>query len=213
MIGDFENLISHLSDNNQTQMVKFINEMLESSDKFKAAATTLEVVKNPQKYISIKNLTNLELEDLISTAEGAGKYRFDIKWSAKIYDNNGIGAKVSIFVDTKNYSSASNMFKDLKQFKAYLREINDFDQLYIIQQGGRGVTREQIINRLKNVLNKDNNMDEIFKIIWDKPELRKSMFGEISDDYIMKARVKILFQEEINNKTSKLYQIILTTHE
>ena len=42
-------------------------------------------------------------------------------------------------------SRASNLFGDLGQFKAYLREIDRFDQLYIIQQGGRGVTREQII--------------------------------------------------------------------
>lgn len=41
------------------------------------------------------------------------------------------------------------MFEDLGQFKAYLREIDSFDQLYIIQQGGRGVTREQIIRRLE----------------------------------------------------------------
>ena len=41
------------------------------------------------------------------------------------------------------------MFKDLGQFKAYLGAIDNFDNLYIIQQGGRGVTREQIINRLK----------------------------------------------------------------
>ena len=40
---------------------------------------------------------------------------------------------------------ASNLFGDLGLFKAYLREIDRFDQLYIIQQGGRGVTREQII--------------------------------------------------------------------
>ena len=42
-------------------------------------------------------------------------------------------------------SRASNMFRDLGQFKAYLREIDSFDQLYIIQQGGRELTREQII--------------------------------------------------------------------
>ena len=42
-------------------------------------------------------------------------------------------------------SRASNLFGDLGLFKAYLREIDRFDQLYIIQQGGRGVAREQII--------------------------------------------------------------------
>ena len=43
-------------------------------------------------------------------------------------------------------SRASNLFGDLGQFKAYLREIDSFDKLYIIQQGGRGVKRKQIID-------------------------------------------------------------------
>jgi len=62
---------------------------------------------------------------------------------------------IQTFVDTKNYSRASNMFGDLGQFKAYLREIDSFDQLYIIQQGGREVTREQIIAQLERVIAKD----------------------------------------------------------
>ena len=52
-------------------------------------------------------------------------------------------------------SRASNMFGDLGQFKAYLREIDSFDKLYIIQQGGRGVTREQIIAQLERAIAKD----------------------------------------------------------
>ena len=48
-----------------------------------------------------------------------------------------------------------NSFKKLGQYKAYLREINNFDQLYIIQQGGRGVTRKQVIERLESAIAKD----------------------------------------------------------
>ena len=48
-----------------------------------------------------------------------------------------------------------NSFKNLGQYKAYLREINNFDQLYIIQQGGRGVTRKEIIERLESAIAKD----------------------------------------------------------
>ena len=48
-----------------------------------------------------------------------------------------------------------NSFKDLGQYKAYLRAIDNFDQLYIIQQGGRGVTRKQVIERLENAIAKD----------------------------------------------------------
>ena len=52
-------------------------------------------------------------------------------------------------------SRASNLFRDLGLFKVYLREIDRFDQLYIIQQGGRGVTREQIITQLEGAIAKD----------------------------------------------------------
>ena len=47
------------------------------------------------------------------------------------------------------------LFKDLGQYKSYLREIDNFDQLYIIQQGGRGITKEDIIKRLESAIAKD----------------------------------------------------------
>ena len=71
------------------------------------------------------------------------------------------------------------MFGDLGQFKAYLREIDSFDQLYIIQQGGRGVTREQIINRLRKELLKPENLIEVFKIIRSKPNLNRELLENI----------------------------------
>ena len=51
-------------------------------------------------------------------------------------------------------SRASNLFRDLGLFKAYLREIDSFDKLYIIQQGGRGVKRKQIIDQLEQAIAK-----------------------------------------------------------
>ena len=128
---------------------------MQTTDKFKVGATTLEVIRHPEKYISAKyssRLSDLELEDLISHTTGSGSFRFDVKWRVKDSQKPGY---VQIFVDTKNYSRASNMFGDLGQFKAYLREIDSFDQLYIIQQGGRGVTREQIIAQLERAIAKD----------------------------------------------------------
>lgn len=118
----------------------------------------MEVIHNAQKYIPSKyynTLKGLQLEDVIAHADDAGDFRFDIQWNAKSSPNAGGKQTVNIFVDTKNYSSASNMFKDLGQFKAYLRVIDNFDQLYIIQQGGRGVTREQIIAQLERAIAKD----------------------------------------------------------
>ncbi len=156
---DLEYLLTHhlatfRDQGREKQMSAFINEMMQTKDKFKAGATTLEVVRHPEKYISAKyssNLSNLELEDLISHAAGSGNFRFDAKWKIKNQD----GKEIDIFVDTKNYSRASNMFGDLGQFKAYLENIDSFDKLYIIQQGGRGVTREQIIAQLERAIAKD----------------------------------------------------------
>ena len=48
-----------------------------------------------------------------------------------------------------------NSFKNLGQYKAYLEVIDDFDQLYIIQQGGRGITKEDIIKKLESAIAKD----------------------------------------------------------
>lgn len=69
--------------------------------------------------------------------------------------NFDVNKEVSIFIDTKNYSKVVNMFKDLGQYKAYLRAIDNFDQLYIIQQGGRGITKEDIIKKLESAIAKD----------------------------------------------------------
>ena len=176
-------------------MQRFLSELMQTKDKFKAGATTLEVVRHPEKYISAKyssNLSNLELEDLISHAAGSGNFRFDAKW--RVMDPQKPGY-IQIFVDTKNYSRASNMFGDLGQFKAYLREIDSFDQLYIIQQGGRGVTREQIINRLRKELLKPENLIEVFKIIRSKPNLNRELLENIKNDNEALERLSLLIKD------------------
>ena len=159
---------SFVKRDNEEQILKFVDEILQTEHKFKAGATTLEVIRYPEKYISAKyskRLSDLELEDLISHASGSGSFRFDAKWKIKNQDGEGI----YIFVDTKNYSRASNMFGDLGQFKAYLREIDSFDKLYIIQQGGRGVTRKQIIAQLERAIAKDaKSVYTTNRKVWNK---------------------------------------------
>ena len=153
----------------EEQMSAFIYEMLQTEHKFKAGATTLEVIRHPEKYISAKysrRLSDLELEGLISHAAGSGNFRFDAKWRVIEAQKPGY---IQIFVDTKNYSRASNMFGDLGQFKAYLENIDSFDQLYIIQQGGRKVTREQIIAQLEQAIAKDaKSVYTTNQKIWNK---------------------------------------------
>ena len=197
---DLEYLLTHhlttfRDQGREEQMSAFINEMLQTEHKFKAGATTLEVIRHPEKYISAKysrRLSDLELEGLISHAAGSGNFRFDAKW--RVMDPQKPGY-IQIFVDTKNYSRASNMFGDLGQFKAYLREIDSFDQLYIIQQGGRGVTREQIINRLRKELLKPENLIEVFKIIRSKPNLNRELFENIKNDNEALERLSLLIKD------------------
>lgn len=197
-LPDFTNIID-----GKKQITDFINELLQSKDKFKAGATTLEVIHNVQKYIPSKyynTLSNLELEAIISKAN-AGEFRFDIKWKTR--SPQAKGKPISIFVDTKNYSSASNMFKDLGQFKAYIRNINNFDQLYIIQQGGRGITREQIIAQLAIAIAKDAK--SVFRA---KPELWKNMGIDNFEELEQLCRTHALSQ----NPGYRLFKnIILTT--
>ena len=177
VVKDFEYLIdtywsSFTTANKEEQIVDFINELMQGPNKFKAGATTLEVIRHPEKYISAKysrRLSDLELEGLISHAAGSGNFRFDAKWKIKNQD----GKEIHIFVDTKNYSRASNMFGDLGQFKAYLENIDNFDQLYIIQQGGRKVTREQIIAQLEQAIAKDaKSVYTTNQKIWNKLRIK-----------------------------------------
>ena len=159
LMDDLKHLFTdHIDEIPEGQLVAFLNELLETGDKFKAGATSLEVIRNIKSYLPAKfhsTLQKLELEDLISYADEAGDFRFDIKWQAKTMNKLGKEEEISIFIDTKNYSTARNMFQNLGQYKAYLREINNFDQLYIIQQGGRGITKEDIIKKLESAIAKD----------------------------------------------------------
>ena len=156
VLDDLEYLVNeHLPDlaqrHKQDQLAAFINEMMQTTDKFKVGATTLEVIRHPEKYVSpnIVKLSNIELEGTISDV---GKYRFDVKWMAIIENYE---QPVSVYVDTKNYTSVSDMFRDLGQFKAYLREISSFKQLRIIQQARPGMNEEKIIKQLERMIAKD----------------------------------------------------------
>jgi hypothetical protein len=99
------------------------------------------------------------------------------------------------------------MFGDLGQFKAYLENIDSFDQLYIIQQGGRGVTREQIINRLRKELLKPENLIEVFKIIRSKPSLNRELLENIKNDNEALERLTLLIQDP----KSVIYTSVQTT--
>lgn len=65
------------------------------------------------------------------------------------------------------------MFKDLGQIKAYFGSINNFDEFYIIQQGGRGVTQQQIINKLRTKI-----QSELSEVYYSNQQL----FNSIKDN-------------------------------
>ena len=96
------------------------------------------------------------------------------------------------------------LFKDLGQYKAYLRAIDNFDQLYIIQQGGRGITREDVVRRLQSAIKKEIN--DVFEIIWKNENLRTILFNDSRREKALKD-----FTNSIDNKSYKLFDSILIT--
>ena len=118
--------------------------------------------------------------------------------------NFDVNKEISIFIDTKNYSTARNMFQNLGQYKAYLREINNFDQLYIIQQGGRNITKELVVRRLQSAIKKEIN--DVFEIIWKNENLRTILFNNSKREKALKD-----FTNSIDNKSYKLFDSILIT--
>ena len=72
------------------------------------------------------------------------------------------------------------LFKDLAQYKAYLEVIDDFDQLYIIQQGGRCISKQDIIKSLERAIAKA--AEAVFdakKSLWRNMGIRS--FKELED--------------------------------
>ncbi len=118
--------------------------------------------------------------------------------------NFDVNKEIRIFIDTKNYSTARNMFQNLGQYKAYLEVIDDFEQLYIIQQGGRGVTREDVVRRLQSAIKKEIN--DVFEIIWKNENLRTILFNNSKREKALKD-----FTNSIDNKSYKLFDSILIT--
>ena len=97
-----------------------------------------------------------------------------------------------------------NNYQNLGQYKAYLEVIDDFDQLYIIQQGGRGVTRKEVIERLESAIKKEIN--DVFEIIWKNENLRTILFNNSKREKALKD-----FTNSIDNKSYKLFDSILIT--
>ena len=54
-----QHLATFRTQGREKQMSAFINEMMQTKDKFKAGATTLEVIRYPEKYISAKFFVDL----------------------------------------------------------------------------------------------------------------------------------------------------------
>ena len=165
------------------------------SDKLKAGGTSLEVIRNPAKYIDFNKSSLKELEGLISEV-GADKFRFDLKFST----NNG---SVIIFVDTKNYDDLTQIFKNIEQVKAYLREINDFSQLRIVQQGRPGMTLEAFKLEWKKALISNNY--EVFDVIWRNSNLRQNTFGSVGEDEAREIYIRIASG---SSSTNSLFNIV-----
>lgn len=85
------------------------------------------------------------------------------------------------------------MFKDLSQFKAYLAKIKNFNELLIIQQGGRGIDATAMIKSIEKAIVND------YTSVFNKNENLWKSIGITSED-ILKELAK-------NNKFDKFEQL------
>ncbi|MBD1260318.1 hypothetical protein HZY62_06950 [Maribacter polysiphoniae] len=152
VIEDLDNLLKNTQKlEGENNLRDFVDEMMQSANKFKAAATSLEVITNPNKYFN-QGVELIGLEDAISAIKNSGRFRFDIKFKTNS------GEVIEILVDTKNYKNISGVFSDsgMKQFKAYLAKVKSFDELKIIQQNRPpNVTIDKMKNAFINAIKND----------------------------------------------------------
>jgi Ig-like domain CHU_C associated len=135
--------------NTKPDIKKYFNEMLAQEEKFKAGTVGLEIIrKNPPPSY----LVGARIEGFEQT----------FTRSANRYDLLFMKGDKKIFIDTKNYSSTSGIFDgadNLKQIKAYFKEIENIDELFYVIQSRSGFPADPILSLKKQLSDKVFNFD------------------------------------------------------
>ena len=109
-----------------------------------------------------------------------------------------------------------NSFKNLGQYKAYLRAIDNFDQLYIIQQFESYLQEVDEIKDLAYMINSNkaniNDVKQAFRELFKRnsDEILKFMNPKLKESLNLTNKKKnvIKFKELIDDTNSELYNFI-----
>ena len=122
---------------------RFLKEMFakNSYDKFKVAVTTIESLKELDKF---EGITSIAFEERILKAQ---LNRCDIA----IHIEEGV-----CFIETKNYQQVSGIFSNIKQLEAYIKKIKSFKELlFVIQKRDKVQNVENVFLQLKKAIAND----------------------------------------------------------
>ena len=127
---------------------KFLTEMFARNengkilyDKFKVAVTTIESLKELDKF---EGITSIVFEERILKTQ---LNRCDIA----IHIEKGV-----CFIETKNYQQVSGIFSNIKQLEAYIKKIKSFKELlFVIQKRDKVQNVENVFLQLKKAIAND----------------------------------------------------------
>lgn len=170
--------------------MEYFDELTQSVQKIKGGAFGLEILNNLPPSLAGKTIVAFEagIDDLSNC-------RFDLKFRE--------GA-VSIFVETKNYASATGFTSSfLNQFKRYISSISDLSEMKYFFRGNAGVTKANRVSKFKTMIK--NNAKEIFE---SKPNLFTQLKMENGDNIFDWEDLKALVESSTLPDNHELFNFI-----
>lgn len=149
VIDDFDNLVSNYSDVENVE--NYIDELMMSKTKFKGGAYGLEIINNPPPFLNNNGVSLIKFE---ASIDDISNCRFDLKYQ----DGNR-----SIFIETKNYASATTFSTSFyNQFKHYIQQVTNLEEIKYFFRNNNGVSKHYMIDKFKKLIKKGNNKQDFF---------------------------------------------------
>lgn len=152
VIDDFDHLVTNYS--NISNVENYVDELMQSQNKFKGGAFGLEILNNLPPSLQGKTLAKFEasIDDLDDIAGGC---RFDLLFTD--------GTKL-IYIETKNYSKSTPFTSSFyNQFKAYISNsvVTSMDDIKYYFRSNTGVTKADRAQKFKAMI-LSNDIEELF---------------------------------------------------
>jgi hypothetical protein len=156
VIDDFDNLVTNHY--NIPNVVDYVDELMQTKDKFKGGAFGLEILNDLPPPLQGKTLTHFEagIDDVGTTGTASTNCRFDMQFS----DGTNL-----IFIETKNYAKTTAFSSSFyNQFKAYISNpgVTSMDQIKYYFRSNSGVSTAERVQKFRNMLLNNDKYIEIY---------------------------------------------------